>query len=279
MQRIITLTTDFGYKDYYVGALKGKIYSNISGCNIVDISHEISKYNTEDAGFVIGAAYNQFPQGTIHIIAVDASVTDYTKAICVEYDGHYFITADNGIVSIILGEESFDKAVHIKHDGMMKSNDIFVYCAYQLLEGRRLEEIGDSLESIYNPSRLAMSVSLLPNKITGKVIYEDSYGNLVTNIHRSDYDVVSNGNSKYAIRFKDYRISRISNHFADFKTNDIATLKERAGELVAVFNDVDLLTIGLFYSRPDSPGGTPRQLMNLNLNDTIMVEFDPEAQY
>ncbi|MEK6492681.1 SAM-dependent chlorinase/fluorinase [Myroides odoratimimus] len=278
MQRIITLTTDFGYRDHYVGALKGKIYSNIIGCNLVDISHEISKYNTEDAGFVIGAAYNQFPKGTIHIIAVDASITDYTKAICVEFDGHYFITADNGIVSIILGEEDFDKAIQINHDGMMKSNDIFVYCAYQLNEGRQLEEIGVVIDSIYNPNRLATNVVLNKNKITGKVIYEDSYGNLVTNIHRSDYEVVSEGR-EFAIRVKNYRINRINDYFADFKLNDRATLKERAGELVAIFNDIDLLTIALFYSKPDTPGGTPRKLMNLQLNDTIVIEFDSETQY
>lgn len=278
MQRIITLTTDFGYRDHYVGALKGKIYSNINGCNVVDISHEIKKYNTEDAGFVIGAAYNQFPQGTIHIIAVDASVSDLTKAICIEFDGHYFITADNGIASIILGEEDFDKAIHINHDGMMKSNDIFVYCAYQLCEGRRIEDIGVVLDTIYKPSRLASNVSLQTNKITGKVIYEDSYGNLVTNIHRSDYEVVANGR-EFAIRVKNYRINRINEYYADFKTVDRAALKERAGELLALFNDVNLLTIALFYSKPDMYGGTPRQLMNLQLNDTIVIEFDPDTQY
>ncbi|MDR0195026.1 MAG: SAM-dependent chlorinase/fluorinase [Myroides sp.] len=278
MQRIITLTTDFGYRDHYVGALKGKIYSNIIGCNLVDISHEIKKYNTEDAGFVIGAAFNKFPQGTIHIIAVDATVTEYTKALCVEYDGHYFITADNGIMSIILGEEEYEKAVYIKHDGMMKSNDIFVYCAYQLCEGRKLEEIGTPVESIYSPGRLASNVSLQAHKITGKIIYEDSYGNLVTNIHRSDYDVVSGGR-EFIIRVKDYRINRINEYYADFKISDRATLKERAGELVALFNDVNLLTITLFYSKPDSHGGTPRQLMNFNLNDTVTIEFDPDTQY
>ncbi|MEK6451119.1 MULTISPECIES: S-adenosyl-l-methionine hydroxide adenosyltransferase family protein [Myroides] len=277
MQRIITLTTDFGYRDHYVGALKGKIYSNIIGCNLVDISHGIGKYNTEEAGFVIGAAYKQFPKGTIHIIAVDASITEYSKALCVKYDGHYFITSDNGIISVVLGNNDYDEAIFINHDGIMKSNDIFVYCAYQLHEGRALRDIGVFTDTIYVPNRLASNLVVGEDRISGKVIYEDSYGNLVTNITKECFESLEKGR-EYAVRFKDYRVNRVSHYFADFKNADWASLRDRAGELVVLFNDVDLLTIALFYSKPDSPGGTPRNLMNINLNDSIVIDFNQEEQ-
>lgn len=276
MQRIITLTTDFGYKDYYVGSLKGKIYSNIPSCNIVDISHNISHYNVEEAGFVIAAAYKNFPKGSIHIIAVDATITEFSPAICLYYQGHYFITADNGILTLLLQQEAKAEVVLINPNAAMKSsNDVFVYCAYQLFEGKALEEIGTLTQDFNRLNRLGDALEIHKDGIQGKIVYEDSFGNLVSNITKADFEKISQSRN-FEIIVKDYRIKRINRYYCDFTTSDSQSLKERAGEFVAVFNDLDLLTIGLFYSRPNTPGGSPRTLMNIQLYDNISIVFQRE---
>lgn len=272
MQRIITLTTDFGYKDYYVGALKGKIYSNIPSCTIVDISHQISHYNLEEAGFVIAAAFGNFPKGTVHIIAVDAVINQYTKAVCLLYQGHYFITADNGILTQLLKKQATYTAAFIPFNAHMGSNDLFVYCAYQLFENKKLDQIGELTKELTMLNRLGDSLELSKDIITGKMVYEDSFGNLVSNISKADFDRISKGRD-FEIIVKDYRIRRINRYFSDFNTSDTHALKERAGEFIAVFNDLDLLTIGIFYSRPNTPGGSPRTLMNIQIHDNICIAF------
>lgn len=273
MQRIITLTTDFGHKDYYVGALKGKIFSNVSGCNLVDISHEIANYNIEQAGFVIAAAYDNFPKGTVHIIAVDCSISDFTPAICVQFDDHFFITADNGILTLLLQDKKFQQAVLISHDGSMKSNDVFVYCAYQLFENRAMDQIGLPLKSLKTLSRLGDTLIEEQHRIIGKVIYEDNFGNLVTNISRQTLERVGKGRAM-KIHVKTYVLRTIQNHFSDFKVNDANALKEKAGELIALYSDMDLLMITLYYSTPFNPGGCAKSLLNTKVNDNILITFE-----
>ncbi|MHC5202277.1 SAM hydrolase/SAM-dependent halogenase family protein [Myroides sp. LJL119] len=277
MRRIITLTTDFGYKDYYVGALKGKIYSNIPNCNIVDISHQISQYNVEEAGFVIAAAYKNFPKHSVHIIAVDASVSEFTPAVCVKYDDHYFITANNGILTQLLQNQQQQQAVLISQDSNMSSDDLFVYCAYQLFENKPLNQIGVLSDQIHKLSRLGDCLDLQQNAIIGKIAYEDSFGNLVSNISKKDFEQIGKGRN-FEIVVKNYTIKRINRYFSDFNTSETSSLKEKAGEFIALFNDLDLLTVGLFYSRPNTPGGSPGTLMNIQLHDNISVVFAVESK-
>ena len=97
----ITFTSDLGLRDAYVAIVKAAIYSEIPDARIVDISHLIKTSNIADGAFVIASSYRQFPEGTIHIIAVDSMGQSGDKFIAVELDGHYFISTDNGLLSLI----------------------------------------------------------------------------------------------------------------------------------------------------------------------------------
>ena len=108
---IITLTSDWGYSDYYVAAVKGAILSQIPDAVIVDITHEITPFNVRQAGFVLKNCFRDFPKGTIHIIAVDTIETLDIPHVVVKADGQYFISADNGIFGQILTD--FEEAVEI----------------------------------------------------------------------------------------------------------------------------------------------------------------------
>ncbi len=98
---IITLTTDFGEKDYFVGAVKGAIYSELKDVRIVDISHSVSPVHISEAAYIIKNAYNSFPKGSIHIIGIDSEFTPENKHLAVLLDDHYFICANNGILSLL----------------------------------------------------------------------------------------------------------------------------------------------------------------------------------
>ena len=93
---IITLTTDFGQKDYFVGALKGKILSELKEATLVDISHSIDLFNTLEASYCIVASYGSFPKGTIHIIGVDSERVGDTQHIALQWDDHFFICVIGG---------------------------------------------------------------------------------------------------------------------------------------------------------------------------------------
>ena len=146
---IITLTTDFGVRDHFVGAIKGFILSEIEGATIVDISHLVSPFNIVEASYILKNAYKTFPEGTIHIIGVDSELTPINKHVAVKIDGHYFIGADNGILSFLAKEINPEKMVEINiHDrieSVFPVLDVFVKVAGHISRGGTLEVIGKSI--------------------------------------------------------------------------------------------------------------------------------------
>ncbi|MDR0228883.1 MAG: SAM-dependent chlorinase/fluorinase [Flavobacteriaceae bacterium] len=273
MQRIITLTTDFGYKDYYVGALKGKLYSNIENCNIVDISHGIKDYNIEEAGFVLKSTFEHYPLGTIHIVSVSAFISEDTPVTCMYFRGHFFIATDNGVLGLILGDETFTEATHIVSKEEIHINDAFVFCAARIFDGQVLSEFGQAIDTVYRLNSWSDSLTVEKNRIIGKIIYEDTYGNLITNIPMELFHRELN-DRKYIIRVKDRSISKINKYFAEVKPTDTFMRHERAGDFVALFNDLNLLTLAIVFSKPNEPGGSPRTLINLRVSDTVSIEFE-----
>jgi S-adenosylmethionine hydrolase len=110
---LITLTTDFGTKDHFVGAVKGAIYTELADAKIVDITHEISPFNITETAYILKNSYKSFPKGTIHIVGVDSELSENNKHIALELDGHFFVCPDNGLISMITSEIKPTKIVEI----------------------------------------------------------------------------------------------------------------------------------------------------------------------
>ena len=161
---LITLTTDFGTKDHFVGAVKGAIHSELNGVTIVDISHQIDAFNITQTAYVINNSYKSFPDGTIHIIGVDSELTEENKHIALLLDNHYFICPDNGIISMIASKVKPQKIVEINiHDTFSTSFpvlDIFVKVASHIARGGKLEVIGKTI----NTFKKAVELSPIVNK-------------------------------------------------------------------------------------------------------------------
>lgn len=273
---IITLTTDFGEKDHFVGAVKGAIYSEFADAKIVDISHMVSPFNILEASYIIQNAYSSFPKGSIHIIGIDSEINPENKHIAVKLDDHYFICANNGIMSMICSEIAPEKIVEINiHDRIETSFpvlDVFVKVACHLARGGTLEVIGKVIDSIKPISKIAPVVNSEQNQIIGSVIYIDNYGNVITNIKKKFFEQIQKGRA-FEVSARSYKFKEIFNKYSevvDFKKPEATRQDEGKG--LVVFNSSDYLEIAI-YKSDKATVGSSSSLMGLELRDTVTVNF------
>lgn len=272
---IITLTTDFGIKDHFVGALKGKIISDYAEARIVDISHHIDLFNVSEASYVIGAAYNSFPKGTVHLIGVDAELTKENKHIAMQWNDHYFICADNGILSILTRKVVPQRIVEINiHDRLPSGStamDVFVTVACHLAKGGSLSVIGREIQALKETNELKAVVASDKNSIKGYVVYIDHFGNCVTNISQKLVKEVAKGRN-FEITFSTKTIKAVKSGYSDFAVNEKFSLKDYEGEKLAIFNEAGYLEIAIYRSNPLTVG-TARTLLGLKFRDVVNVVF------
>lgn len=272
---IITLTTDFGHKDYFVGALKGKILSEHKEAIIVDISHEIDLFNTLEASYCIEAAYRNFPKGTIHIIGVDSERVGDTQHIAMQWDDHYFICADNGILNSLIQKKIPQKIVAITiHDRLnidASDMDVFVAVACHIARGGLLNVIGKEISSLKPVSVLTSSITDDLSEIKGQIVYIDSFGNCVTNISQRQFNETIRGR-KFEIIIKNKKFSRLHKSYSDFPVSDVKQLKDLEGDFLALFNENGYLEIAIYKSNPKTVGSAAT-LLGLHFRDTVSIKF------
>ncbi|MCK6607842.1 MAG: SAM-dependent chlorinase/fluorinase [Flavobacterium sp.] len=272
---IITLTTDFGHKDYFVGALKGKILSEHKEAVIVDISHEIDLFNTLEASYCIEAAYHNFPKGTIHIIGVDSERVGDTQHIAMQWDDHYFICADNGILNTLIQKKIPQKIVAITiHDRLntdVSDMDVFVAVACHIARGGLLNVIGKEIPSLKPVSVLTSSITDDLSEIKGQIVYIDSFGNCVTNISHKQFNDTIRGR-KFEIVIKNKKFSRLHKSYSDFPVSDVKQLKDLEGDFLALFNENGYLEIAIYKSNPKTVGSAAT-LLGLHFRDTVSIKF------
>ncbi len=273
---IITLTTDFGEKDHFAGATKGAIYSELPYVKIVDISHSVSPFNIPEAAYIIQNAYNSFPKGTIHIIGIDSEINPENKHIAIKLDEHYFVCANNGIMSMICSEIAPEKIVEINiHDKIQTSFpvlDVFVKVACHIARGGTLEVIGKTISEIKPIKNIVPYVNDDKTQIIGSVIYIDNYGNVVTNIKRSFFETIQKGRD-FEISARNYTFKKILNKYSDIVNFEIPENKRNdEGRKLVVFNSGDFLEIAVYKSNSDTVGSAST-LLGLGLMDAVSISF------
>lgn len=271
---IITLISDFGYKDHYVGALKGKIVSQFLEATIVDISHEIDYFNVFEASYIIEASYKNFPKNTVHIICVNAERTNGAEHIVMQWEDQYFITADNGILNILTQKKKAQKIAVINiHDRLTDTSNmnVFATVASHLAKGGNINVIGKEIESLKEIHTTSIMVSESMDEIKGNIIYIDNFGNCVTNIPKKVYDEISK-NRNFEIKFKNKTITRINSKYSDFKTTPTKTLKDFEGEYLALFNEAGYLEIAIYNGNPETVGSA-ESLLGLKFRDNVSIKF------
>ncbi len=272
---IITLTTDYGLKDHFVGALKGKILSEYSEASIIDISHDIDPFNTVEASYIIGASYASFPKGTVHLIGVDMEWNKENQHIVMQWNDHYFIAADNGILSMLSQKIVPQKIVTINiHDRLHNEAtdmDVFVKVACHIAKGGLLNVIGKETNNIKQVTELQAVVSVDNNSLKGHIIYIDHFGNVVTNISKKQFLEVAKGRP-YQIVMKTKNIKTILPNYSAIASSDKYPIKYYEGEKLALFNEAGFLEIAIFRSNP-SKVGSANSLLGLNYRDVVTIVF------
>lgn len=259
---VITLTTDFGNKDPFVGIMKGVIL-NINPCiTIVDITHGISAHNIIEAAFVIENSFSFFPRRTIHVVVVDPGVGSTRRAILVATENHYFIGPDNGVFSRIYRISENPIVINItsehyflpKRSSTFHGRDVFAPVAGWLSRGIEISNFGEQIQDFVSID-IPNIIRKADNIIEGEVIYIDGFGNLITNISDREIEKMLkiNADKKLKIFIKDIEVPLVSYYseckddrlhsiinsfgcleFFIYKGNASSILDIRVGEKVSV---------------------------------------------
>ncbi|MFQ5901300.1 MAG: S-adenosyl-l-methionine hydroxide adenosyltransferase family protein [Thermodesulfobacteriota bacterium] len=240
-ERIITLTTDFGLKDGYAGAVKGAILSINPGASIVDISHDISPHDILEGAFVLYQSYSFFPPGTVHVAVVDPGVGGKRMPVLIKTERYIFIGPDNGIFSMALRNEAPKRHFSLtKGEYLIKEisstfhgRDIFAPVAAQLSLGEEPSCLGEEIKDI---RKVEWADPVLKgNRLEGIILHIDRFGNLITNISRDDLLSFSQGGA-VKIRIGEMVITGLSKTYSDGGT----------GRPVALISSLNLLEIAFY---------------------------------
>ena len=229
--------------------------------NIVDISHEISKFDIQEAAFIFKNCYKSFPEGTIHVIGVNEELNNDNQHIAIAINNQYIIGPDNGLFSLIFDEIEPQKIVEINitqdtDDLTFATKDIFIKVACHIARGGTLEMIGNIIPDFKN-KRSSLNPVIDQNTIKGIVTYIDTYGNAISNIHKDLFKQVGAGRKFYIL----YGRGNEELKKTDEKYQDVPE-----GERIALFGTNQLLQISINK-------GKASELLGLYQFDIIRIEF------
>lgn len=192
-QRIITLTTDFGLVEHYVGAIKGVIYSINPAVQLVDITHSVQSFDILDGAMAISQAYSYYPPDTIHLVVVDPGVGGSRRPIVAKVGQHVFVAPDNGVLSLVYEREEALSVHHITSEhyfhqpvsNTFHGRDIFAPVAAYLSKGVEAAKFGDEITDFVRFAAPKPKPAG-PNSWKGVVLKTEKFGNLITNFTPND---------------------------------------------------------------------------------------------
>jgi len=274
---IVTLTTDFGHKDHSVSVIKAALIQQISDLTIIDISHQISPYNASETAYILKNAFRAFPKGSIHIVGVESEWTPKNIHIAVEFEGHFFIGADNGILSMVLENLKATKIVEINiHKSIVSSFpvlDVFVSVAAHIARNGALEVIGKPIVKIKELTNINPVVNREGNQILGSVIYIDNYGNLVTNIKKTYFEEIRKTRN-FIIFARTVKFKNIYKGYSEAIDFSLPKNKrDEDGKKLALFNSANHLELAVYKSNPQTVGGAS-SLFGLDYRDPVTIKFE-----
>jgi hypothetical protein len=265
--RIITLISDYGMDNLYAAALKGAIIQRDPGIRIVDITHGIRPYDTNQAAFALRASIPHFPKGTVHLIALNTNTTeDYVHRV-MELGGQFFVGLDDGIFSLIADREP--DALHnitISSESDIETfpeRHVFVQVACHLAQGGVPAVIGRPAERWVESQWQQPLIG--QDYLQGTILHVDRYGNLITNIDQRTFrEVGKDRGFKIPLRTARMDLTRIHTSYSGVPS----------GERLALFNHMGLLEIAIRHGA-DGHGGGASQLFGFGVGDTLRIEFEP----
>jgi S-adenosylmethionine hydrolase len=267
MNNIITLTTDFGLQDEYVGVMKGVILARSPGITIVDLCHCIDRQNIPQAAMLIKSAFYYYPPGTIHVVVVDPGVGSDRRLLLVSAAKHLFLAPDNGVLTPLIGHAEFEAAYHITCSkyyitpvsSTFHGRDILAPVAAELAKGLPMAEVGPLLqrEELVTIHIARPASNKGEQKITGEVVAIDHFGNLLTNIDEKNiYGLAGTASlADVKVQVRNISINGIQNAYA----------QEDPGNLLAIIGSRGFLEIAVNK-------GSAAVNLDAEIGDTVVVK-------
>ena len=237
---LITLTTDFGTSDHFIGTMKGVILGIAPKARIVDITHEVGPFEVSEGAFTIAQAYSYFPRRTIHVVVVDPGVGSTRRPILAEMGGQYFVAPDNGVLSMIFSREKA-KVRHVTNEKYFlrpvsrtfHGRDVFAPVAAHLSSGVTPARFG---KPIVDYLRLALEK---PNRTgkrvwTGAVLRVDRFGNLITNFSTTEFPDVKTRPFELHVGLE--KVTRLALTFTECEPGELFTIAGSSGYLEVATN-------------------------------------------
>ncbi len=254
---IVTLLTDSGESDHYVAAVKARIISINPGVRIEDISHSVKPSDLAHAAFILRAIFRDFPKGTVHLVGVDSTGNRGDVPVALQLEDHFFVGCDNGLFGLI-SDKAHQQLVELNSITTVTTTfperDIFAPAAAKLASGVSITTLGKPMQSFKR--MIDRQVKATKKQITGSVIRVDGVGNLITNIPRDAFDILSQGKA-YTIQFGGEKFRRIHTQYN----------QAEQGECFIVFNSLGLLEIGIYK-------GNASELLGLEYDSTVNIIFE-----
>ncbi|MFY9912437.1 MAG: SAM-dependent chlorinase/fluorinase, partial [Candidatus Sulfotelmatobacter sp.] len=220
---VITLTTDFGTNDHFVGAMKGVILNIAPNAQIIDICHSVQPFDVLDGALTISQAYSYFPTRTVHVVVVDPGVGTARRPIIASSDKYHFVAPDNGVLSLVYARE---ERMHVRHvtsehyflqpvSNTFHARDIFSPVAAYLVKEVESQKFGDEVED-YVRFNAPKPKAVDQNRLRGVVLKVDRFGNLITNITPQDVPMLfAEGAKRFKITVGTREITEMHNAYAE----------------------------------------------------------------
>jgi len=239
-QRILTLTTDFGLDDHFVGVMKGVILGIAPSARIVDVCHSVSPFEVIEGAFTIAQAYTYFPPGTVHVVVVDPGVGSSRRPIVARAAGQYFVGPDNGVFCMVFAKEKHQvRAVtagkyflqDVSHT--FHGRDVFAPVAAQLCRGLPWSRLGKLIDDYHRgfqvePQRIGRRIW------SGMVFKADHFGNLITNLETAEFPQLRLRPFELAVGAR--RLSRLVSTFSDAPPGEPVVVPGSCGYLEIAVN-------------------------------------------
>ncbi len=258
---IITLTTDLGDKDHYVGALKGRLLSLAPDVSLIDITHHVTPHHVQHAAYVLGECWHEFPIGTVHLVGIDYAQDVRDRMLIHLHEGHYFVGFDNGWFSLIA--QARPEAIWMIQPpeevaATFLLRDVMGPVAAALANGVAPHTLG--LPINHTKELYVQQAVVTPGSMRAHIIHVDRFGNLITNISRQEFEQAV-GHHRFYIGFRREQINKLSLSYQDVPE----------GEKLAFFNSNDRLEIAINQ-------GSASQLLGLQRGDIIQIDIlhDPD---
>jgi S-adenosylmethionine hydrolase len=254
---IVTLLTDSGESDHYIAAIKARILAVDPTIHIIDISHQIRMFDIGHAAFVLRSVFRDFPKGTVHLVGVDAAGNREDAYIFLKLEDHFFVGANNGLFSLL--SDGPPESIWQINAGKPLSTtfpekEIFAAVAARLATGADPDATG---KPVTDYKRLTdRQVKATRKQITGNIIRVDNFGNLITNISKEVFDILSKDKS-FTIQFGGEKFRRIHTSYN----------QAEQGECFIVFNSQSFLEIGIYK-------GNASELLGLEYDGVVNIVFE-----